>query len=92
MRECWRGEKAGKTRSDARTAACVNAQRKQSRRNCILIKEDRHARMPRRSKAEKMRSDAWTAACEYREREKSEKMRPYPRRVARLNAKGVKKL
>ena len=34
---------------------------------CILIKEDRRARMPR-AKAEEMRSDARTAACEYRER------------------------
>ena len=81
-----------KMRSDGRTAARMNAEREKSQRKCILIKADRRARMLRRSKAEKMRSDVRTAAREYREREKSEKMRPYARRAARLNAKGVKKL
>ena len=81
-----------KMRSDGRTAARVNAEREQSQRKCILIKEDRRARMQRRSKAEKMPSDARTAACEYRWREKSETMPPYARRAALWNAMGVKKL
>ena len=61
-----RGAKAGKMRSDGRTAARVNAARVESQRKCVLMKEDRRARMQRRSKAEKMPSDARTAACEYR--------------------------
>ena len=92
MGECCLGEKAGNTQSDPCTAACVNAQRKQRQRNCILINEVRHGRMSRMSKVEKMRSDAWTAACEFGETEKSEKMRSYSRRAARWKAKGVKKL
>ena len=64
--ECEGGEKAVKMRSDARTAARVNAERGQSQRKCILIKEDRRARMLRRSKEEKMPSDVRTVACEYR--------------------------
>ena len=63
---CEGGEKAVKMWTDVRTAARVNPESEQRQRKCILIKEDRRARMLRRSKAEKMPSYARTVACEYR--------------------------